>query len=349
MMNSLLTLCIAICGWWVAKKLKLPAPAMLGSMIAVSFANLISDTMYLPMSIKVFTQAISGAYIAAQITRADICNIRNLVKPIVILMIMFTINTFVMGILIHFVCDIDITTALLSCVAGGVSDISLIAMDMNVDVGTVAMMQTSRLICVLLFFPYWIRYMTRHEGCESDEATSFLHQTTSLSSKASISKVIVTMLISIWFGYLGNNSGIPAGAMIFPMVVIVICNCTTSIVTIPLPLKDIAQLLAGALIGTSISSSTFKDIQSTIVPVVLLLISYWIVNYAYAYISKKRNFLDLKSALFASAPGGATDMTLIAADLHADLTKIAVIQLARLFYAIAIAPLLIVWFVYLVI
>ena len=49
----------------------------------------------------------------------------------------------------------------------------------------------------------------------------------------------------------------------------------------------------------------------------------------------------MKSAMFASAPGGATDMTLIAADLNADLTKIALIQALRAAYVVSVMPLLI--------
>lgn len=58
----------------------------------------------------------------------------------------------------------------------------------------------------------------------------------------------------------------------------------------------------------------------------------------------KYGHLDRKSAMFASAPGGATDMTLITADLGSDLTKIALIQVMRAAYVFAVIPPLIMLF-----
>lgn len=346
----IVTILVALIGWWIATKLKLPAPAMLGSMLAVGFTNLCFEYAYLPISIKIFTQSISGAFIGAQITKSDILNIRYLLKPFLLLILLLTANTFVMGVLLHILCQLDLTTALLSCVAGGVTDISLIAMDMHADVGTVALMQTSRLVCVLLFFPYWIKFITKNEKdaihdarMQSDIKNKEVGIDRIIKTKGQ--KILCTIMGSICFGYLGYVSNIPAASMVFPMVFIMLVKCTTSICVMPLQIKNLAQLLAGALVGTSIHASTFSDLNKTFIPVLLLLISYWSINALFGYLNKRWNLLDLKSALFASAPGGATDMALIASDLHADLTKIALIQLMRTTYVIAVTPVLIIVFV----
>ena len=69
------------------------------------------------------------------------------------------------------------------------------------------------------------------------------------------------------------------------------------------------------------------------------------VNGLYSGICKRTKLLDLKSAMFASAPGGATDMSLIAADLGADLSQIALIQVLRAAYVVAVMPPLILGFI----
>lgn len=349
-MNILMTLMIAILGWKIAEKWKLPAPAMLGSMIAVGLSNIAFDYATLPMSVKIFAQSISGAFIGMQIMKKDLLNFKKLVKPFLLLMIILTANTFLMGVLLHRCCGLDITTALLSCVAGGVTDISIIAMEMNADAGTVALMQTSRLIGVLLFFPYWIKFLCRHESDRLQDSDlrqqinqnkTFLDRWMNTRNK----KIIFTLIISVAFGIIGNASKIPAATMVFPMFAVVFFNCTTSACFVPLQIKNIAQLLAGALVGTSIRAATFSNLSTTLIPVLLLLISYWSVNLVYSLLCKKLNWLDLKSAMFASAPGGATDMSLIAADLGADLTKIALIQVLRAAYVVVAMPPLILLFV----
>ncbi len=345
-----ITLSVASIGWYIADKLKLSAPAMLGSMIAVGIANIFFDFAYLPTSIKIFTQAISGAFIGMQIAKKDIMNFKYLIKPFIFLVILLTINTFVMGVIINAICGLDLTTALLSCVAGGVTDISLIAMDMNADAGTVALMQTSRLVFVLLFFSSWIKFMTKNS---SDTTLDLRMQQEHVQNQTIIDKLIktkfqrilFTILASFAMGYVGYMSKIPAATMVFPMFMIVFLNCTTSVCVVPTQVKNIAQYLAGTLVGTSICASTFSDLNQTLLPILLLLGSYWLINLIYGIVCEKYKLLDLKSAMFASAPGGATDMALIAADLNADLTKIALIQVLRAAYVVAVMPILILKFV----
>ena len=143
--SAAFTLLIGFLGYKIAEKLHLSAPGMLGSMLLVGITNILFAYASLPSWIKISAQALSGAYIGMQITRKDIYNLRFLIVPFLILIMFFTINTFFVGWLIHVLCGTDLLTSLLSCVAGGVSDISMIAMDMNADVSMVAMMQTVRL------------------------------------------------------------------------------------------------------------------------------------------------------------------------------------------------------------
>lgn len=349
MMRVLITITVGIIGWLIAKKLKLPAPGMLGSMILVGITNIIFDYADFIVPIKVFGVAISGAYIGVQIEKKDIKNFKYLIKPFIILIIMLTANTFIAGGIIHFVSHIDWLTALLSCVAGGVTDMSIVAMDMNADVGTVALMQTVRLVGVLLIFPYWITMMTKNEPA-SEEDERFIHQTTNKKYfldkyiNTANKKIIFTIIVAFVFGYIGQWSGIPAASMMIPMFVIMFLNVNTNYCIVNKNEKLVAQILAGSVVGSTIKASTFSSLDKTIVPIMILLFSYFLVNFIFSYLCKKKHYLDLKSAMFASAPGGATDMTLIAADLGADLTKIALIQALRAAYAVSLMPILIMLF-----
>ena len=248
----------------------------------------------------------------------------------------------------------DYTTALLGSVAGGVSDISMISMEMDASTPLVALMQTVRLAGVLLIFPYWIKFFTRNEAAGDEDGRLITGSTdrsdTPLDRLARTpgQKIAFTLAVSILTGILGNASGMPAGAMVFPMFAVAALNITTSVCRVPVQVKNVAQLLAGALVGCSMKRSTFADMDKVLLPLLLLLVNYWGVNLIYSLYCKRRRLLDLKSAMFASAPGGATDMSLIAADLNADLTKIALIQVLRAVYAVTVMPAAITLFVYFV-
>jgi len=349
---TLLTLVVAWVGYQIAGRLRIPAPAMLGSMLAVGITNIILDYATLPWMTKVIAQTVSGAFIGMQITKKDVLNFRYLISPFLLLTLLLTANTFITGTVVHSLAGFDMKTSLLGAVAGGVSDISLLSMELGADTPIVALMQTLRLVGVLLFFPPWIRYFTRKEGIVKTDirlvtgnpemGSTWLDHLISNREK----KIAFTFILCMAAGFLGHFSPIPAGAMVVPMVMIVFLNAATSVCYVPIQLKTAAQLLAGALVGCNIRSSTLAMLNGrSLIAMLVLMVNYWIVNLIYSMYCKKKNLLDLKSAMLASAPGGATDMSLIAADLNADLTKIALIQVLRAVYAVTFMPAVIILFI----
>ena len=66
------TLLIGVAGWYVAKRLGLAAPAMLGSMLAVGGTNVLFGYADMPEWVRIFAQGISGAFIAMSVTRSDL-------------------------------------------------------------------------------------------------------------------------------------------------------------------------------------------------------------------------------------------------------------------------------------
>ena len=79
--------------------------------------------------------------------------------------------------------------------------------------------------------------------------------------------------------------------------------------------------------------------------VLLAVASFLIMGLVAAVIISRCTDMDLVTALFACAPGGLTDMALIAADLGADSTKVAGMQMLRLVSVIALYPTIIGWLV----
>ena len=352
MVSIALTLLVGAVGWLVARRLGLSAPAMLGSMLAVGITNALFGYADMPQEVRVLAQSVSGAFIAVSIRPKDVANMRKLVVPVLVLFSMLTINTLVIGTVLHLACGIEAYTALFGSVAGGIADISMIAMDFSqCDPSEVAFLQTSRLVAVLLFFPAWIKFLCKNMGASAmdEDEVKGVSEKQMPAWLARIltterSRVAVTFVFCLSLGVLGKLSDIPAGTMIFAMVGTAVLNLSLGCCRMPLPTKRAAQLLAGSLVGSTISASTFSNLAGAIVPVVLLLVSYWIVNFVYSFVCHRFGLLDLKSAMFASAPGGASDMALIAADLDADLAKIAAIQLLRSVYAVAVMPTVVVLF-----
>lgn len=336
------TLAIAVAGFLIGRRVGIPVPAMIGSMLAVALVSAFTGFALMPTPIKMISQGISGAFIGMSITRRDVRNLPHMIKPLGLLLMMLTANTIVLGIIFHMFFGWDLMTGLLSCVAGGVADISLIAMDMDADASTVAIMQTVRLASVLAIFPSWIAFMTKDMGeVEHEPLDMTIEPSNTVLDRIICTprrKLVFTLAVSVLGGVTGYLSGVPAGALLFSLVAIGALNIFTDACSMPMTIKRTAQVLAGSLVGPTVTPETIAHLGSIVGPLVIMMIMYMLVNFVFSFIVSKTGMLDMRSALFASSPGGASDMALIAADLGADLTKIASLQIPRAIYAAGIMP-----------
>lgn len=341
--NIVVTLAFGFLGWLIAKKLKFPAAAMIGSMIAVAILNITFDIAYMPRTIKIFTQSVAGMFIGLQLRKEDIKDMKRMIKPILILLLFYAINTFICGTIIHFIARIDYLSAWFSCISGGLTDISLIAMDLNANTSAIVFMQSIRLVFTLGVFPHWIKFLTSRffkdtpliEG-ESDE------QVDSSTVVKHPVFIVITVLLAVLGGYVGSLTGIPAGPIIGSMVMIAIINNLSDKLHAKRPIRVVAQVFSGALIGSTITFEMVLQFRYLLIPIVVLMIGYLTVNFIFGYICAKKGWLDYQTALFCSCPAGVSDMVLLAGDLGADMKKTGIIHITRLIYSSAVMPNLIV-------
>lgn len=337
------TLIIGFLGGTIAKRLKMPAAFMTGSMLAVAACSIFSNAMFMPGSLKVIAQIVSGAYIGQQVSKQDLLNFPKLAKSIVLLMSMFTVNTFVMGFLFAHFFSIDLITALLSCLPGGIMDVSLISIDMGAQAEIVATMQLARLVGMLLILPYWIAFILKRLGKNQQPET--LETTVSkplpFGTNRELTNNLLILLVAGAGGLMGMYLQVPVGALIFSLIF----SCGLKLLKNTAPLnnkiRQLAQILAGSIIGSTFTRESLEQISQLILPACLLLGSYLLVNVLFGFIVYKRGILDLRSALFASSPAGATDISLIAGELGGDMPKIAGIQICRTLYTIIVLPILV--------
>jgi len=339
------TLIIGFLGGELAKKIKMPAPFMTGSMLSVAVFSIFTNQMFMPGTLKTIAQIVSGAYIGQQVKKEDLFNFPKLAKSIILLMTMFTLNMFVMGFFFHYFFSIDLTTAFMSCMPGGIMDVSLMSIDMGAQAEIVATMQLIRLVGMLVILPYWISFiLKRFEKKIGRQSNRVVDNEDSQSSvetnKASFNDVKILVVAGIG-GLLGVYLKIPVGALVLSLIFSSILKITTSTTQLNSKVRYFAQILAGSIIGNTFNKHSLEQIGKLFIPAILLLLSYLVINVLFGYIVYKKHILDLKSALFASSPAGATDISLIAGELGGDMPKIAAIQICRTLYTIIVLPQLI--------
>lgn len=339
----LYTLLIAILGGLLGIRLKIPAGAIVGSMFAVAFYSIFTGNATMPENISFITQVGTGAFIGSKINRSDFLKIKALRKPVIIMLVTMMSCAILTAFLIHRWTHIDLVTSMFSCAPGGILDMSLIADELGGNASITALFQTVRVAVVVSIFPSLILIIHRRSNVNLATVNeTHVIDTPALTKKTKpISYVLFTMVLAGLVGLVGRVSQIPAGAMVFSMVVIALLNSFTPYGHMPLNLRKSIQFLGGAMIGSKITMTSLLYLISSWELLIILFVGLIMMNGISALLLHKLCHWDLITALFASAPGGVTDMAIIASDMGADTVSVAFMQLIRLTAIIGLYPVII--------
>lgn len=131
---------------------------------------------------------------------------------------------------------------------------------------------------------------------------------------------------------------VPAGAMTGAIMGVAILNCLTGKAAVPLLAKPCMQVMGGALLGHAISRRDLRKMRSIIKAALVLILTMFLLNVTTGFAIYKLSDMNITTALLAAAPGGVSDMALIAEDLGADMQTVSILQLFRMFGIYLIFP-----------
>jgi membrane AbrB-like protein len=152
---------------------------------------------------------------------------------------------------------------------------------------------------------------------------------------------IFTLLAGLAFGYLFHRIRIPGGVLVGSIVGVAALNICCGAAYVPLQAKVLAQLTAGAFIGTTVDKSDIRRLRQIWRPALLLILSYLAANLLLGLLIDWTSPLDLMTSLFCAVPGGMSDVPMIAADLGADAAKVAAVQFVRMLVCTGVFPMMI--------
>lgn len=336
MLEFILTLCIGGIVGYFFYKIKVPGGMMVGSIIGVSALNILTGHAIMPLNAKVMAQIIAGAFIGVTVEKKDLLRLRKIWAPATTLLVGMLVLNIVSGYLIYLFSPLDLVTSLMSAVPGGMSDISIISADMGADASKVAIMQFVRLLAGIGIFPSMIGLVSKKNSQDSIPVTINLEE----SSRKQYDKTVFfkTIMIALIFGLIGKSTRIPAGALLFSLLSVIVLKLTTQKAWLPKWIKRFAQVLSGAYIGSTIIYADILEIRYLAIPAIILLLGYFIACFLIGWIIHKKFGMSLKESMLAATPAGASDMALIASDLGIQSTDVIVLQIVRMLAVVMIFP-----------
>ena len=108
----------------------------------------------MPLWMKRLAQLLSGAYIGSSMTYQDLLSLGGLLLPLVIILVGYTLNFFVLGSLIHKVGGgMTRRESYLTATPAGASDMALISSDLDINSPDLIVLQLMRMLIVVMVFP----------------------------------------------------------------------------------------------------------------------------------------------------------------------------------------------------
>lgn len=333
MMGVLLTLLVGIGGAWIAKKMNLPSAYMLGAMFAVAAFSIMTGWASYPTFMKNFTQAVSGTFIGAGIRKKDIQLLRGMVMPAVLNVVSLLLFSLSMAVILAKVSGISFATAAFATAPGGLVDMAIISLDMGADTAIVSVMQTIRLFSIIGLFPSLFSFVLSKQP--DPELTA---QEAPAVAEVKKGNFWVTGLVGVAGGMVGYLLGMPAGPLICSMFFVGVQNIMTKSAVMPVQVKQIAQISAGTLIGSTIHAEAIVALRHAVLPTILMIVGYIVFVLVLGRLFHRTGQLSLSTALFACAPGGASDLSLLAIDYGANAAVVSLMQTIRMITVIALYP-----------
>ncbi len=166
-LSYILTLVIGIAGAGIGIVIGIPAGALVGSTIAVALFNVFGnmDVITFPSEIRFIFQLGLGILLGSKFTPDILYYLKEIWQPALVSAAIAIITGLLSGILISKFLGVEELTAFLATSPGGLSDMSLIALDMGAKTSVVLVIHLTRLIGVILIVPFVVRLIERwHSG-----------------------------------------------------------------------------------------------------------------------------------------------------------------------------------------
>lgn len=154
--------------------------------------------------------------------------------------------------------------------------------------------------------------------------------------------MILTIAAAALGGLLLLKMKVPGGMLVGAIVGAACLNLTTQQAFIYPQARVLAQSLTGAYIGCMMTREDVRHLPRLLRPYLVVISSLLVLNLAMTALICHTTDFDLLTSLFCSAPGGISDIPLIAMDMGADASAVAVMQFVRSIFGMACLPSIIV-------
>ncbi len=322
--SSALALLVGAAGSVTFVYFNLPLPWFLGALTACLVASVVGAPIERPRPLAIPMRAVLGVAIGSAFTPALLDRAGSMAWSL-LLLIPFMIFVIGLGMVVYEkLGKFDRPTAFFAAVPGGLTDMTAMAEDSGANARAVILVQASRILVIVFALPLWLQW---HDGLAVGQA--FASRVRIWEVAPLDAAIMIGMGLGGWLG--ARWLGLAGAPIVGPMLVSGFAHVFgLTEARVPLEVLIIAQISVGTLLGAQFRGLTMKEFSNTMVwGIAYAFVLLVITGFTAQWVSQLTGFSPV-SVLLAFAPGGQTELNLLAFVLGLDVAYIALHHLVRL-------------------
>jgi len=330
---TLLLTLLSAGGGFVASLTPMPLPFMLGALltsgaVAMFQAHRLPDGYAYPMPIRMFFMAIIGVMVGAQVTSEILQQIPALGISIIALTLFTGLAHAANYQIFRRIGGYDRSTAFFSGTPGGLMESLAMGEEAGANLQVLTMLQFMRIILVISLLPLGLSIWY---GVPLGSASGISTEVTPVGLDA----VPLALAVGVAGTILGRWIRLPAGQLTGPLMAAAIVS-GTGLAPLPIPqwLINSAQVVIGASLGLRFAGMRGKSMLRATWLSFLSVAAMLGLGLALALLVAQVTGVKFDILLISYAPGGVTEMALVALSLNANPALVTLHHIHRIFLTV---------------
>ncbi len=322
---------IGLAGALLFNQLQLPLPWMLGPMAVVTIAALSRAPLAMPRVLRLGASPVIGVMLGSAFTPEVIRRMPEWLVTGSGLALWLMLSTACCYVWFRRVAHYDRATAFFGSTPGGLAEMTLVGAQMGGDVRVIPLIHSIRILIAVFTIPFWYRF-TQNIGAVGAGPRSGLLDVPALDYAALAFCAVAGAAIA-------TRVRMPSGAMMGPMILSAafhLSGLTTS--RPPFLLVAAAQVVIGTMVGVRFVGFPARRVASIAVHAAVTAAIVLTFTVLFAEALTQITGFPVPGLVLAFAPGGLTEMSLMALALQVDTAFVAGHHTLRVVLVTMVAP-----------
>lgn len=315
----LLTFAVAAIGGALFSVLKLPAPWLTGSMVAVAVLPMVRVRPRVPSGIRIALFLVTGVSMGSGFTPETAAGVQKWPASLAALTIAVALAVVLSVALLVRTAKWDRLTAFFASVPGALSVVLLLAMRSEADVKLVVLAQLFRLFVLMTVLPFIVTLSVAHSAVPVSVSVAVSYPQAAL-------QLLAGAAVGFTLDWLRFPGGLIVGGLLASAAIHVLGILSGAM---PAGILVPCQIALGALIGERFQDMDLRLLRSALLPAAGSFLVAMAVSATAALAVAWALHLPVGMVLVAFAPGALDAMAMLALALGLDPAFVGVHQLAR--------------------